>query len=57
MFVWLSERSCDGLVNDEKYNKLLKGVRGIGNRVKSILIGCAIAYWGFLFNHSLWGKG
>ena len=48
MFVWLSKSSRDGLENDEKYNKLLKGVRGIGNRVKSILIGCAIAYWGFL---------
>ena len=28
MFVWLSKRSCDGLVTDERYNKLLKGVRG-----------------------------
>ena len=28
MFVWLSKRSHDGLMIDERYNKLLKGVRG-----------------------------
>ena len=49
MFVWLSKKSCDGLVNDEKYNKLLKGLGVLG---VVFLIGCAIGYWGFLMFHT-----
>ena len=32
-----------GFINDETNNKLLNGVRGIGNRVEGILIGCVRA--------------
>ena len=45
MFIWLSKRSRDGLVNDERYNKLLKGLGDLG---VVFLIGCAIGYWRFL---------
>ena len=37
-----------GFINDETNNKLLMGVRGISHRVKGMLIGWAIGYWGFL---------
>ena len=33
MFVWLSKRSCDGLVNDDRFNKLLKGLGDFGGSV------------------------
>ena len=45
MFFWLFKRSCDGLMNDERYNKLLKGLGDLG---VGFLISCAIGYWGFL---------
>ena len=44
MFVWLSKKSRDDLVNDEMYNKLLMELGGLG---VVFLIGCAIGYWGF----------
>ena len=69
MFVWLSTRSRDGVINDEMNDKLLMGLGGlvIGLRVWCLAVqfdkGDFLRFrlngdsWGFLFNYALWGKG